>query len=408
MDSEDLSSNLNAARALIQEESARAGTALSQARDPASMPSGLQSMDLDALKRKFPFLLEYTDSFIKETGVHILIKAETASRKLLDMDRNKKAEDKLYTNREALAMTSTTVPAGRDNRLDILHAARCLPGATCSAGKLWLHARAVMGDRGHPALSTYDMASIGLGGCVSSQGWVELHDPASASISIRMFAMGNCVSRPKSAQDEDFPEMCDLSEFKAAIRVLRGAMAYVHPWNRSVDALENFLIQSNFGGSDLAGVARPAVFLSQFTDYVLVENASRWRGMETFLTTRDLRNTWADYISQKSGTISAIKKSNNVSNKQFPQKPQFGGQKNNSFQATGQQPSTPSERMNLPGHLFSDGVCVMWNLGKCLKAPGTCTSKRGNALKHVCNYRPDPSRLDISCGKDHPCYQFHK
>ena len=152
MDSEDLSSNLNAARALIQEESARAGTALSQARDPASMPSGLQSMDLDALKRKFPFLLEYTDSFIKETGVHILIKAETASRKFLDMDRNKKAEDKLYTNREALAMTSTTVPAGRDNRLDILHAARCLPGATCSAGKLWLHARAVMGDRGHPAL----------------------------------------------------------------------------------------------------------------------------------------------------------------------------------------------------------------------------------------------------------------
>ena len=106
------------------------------------------------------------------------------------MDRNKKAEDKLYTNREALAMTSTTVPAGRDNRLDILHAARCLPGATCSAGKLWLHARAVMGDRGHPALSTYDMASIGLGGCVSSKGWVELHDPASASISIRMFAMG--------------------------------------------------------------------------------------------------------------------------------------------------------------------------------------------------------------------------
>ena len=85
-------------------------------------------MGRDALKRKFPFLLEYTDSFIKETGVHILIKAETASRKLLDMDRNKKAEDKLYTNREALAMTSTTVPAGRDNRLDILHAARCLPG----------------------------------------------------------------------------------------------------------------------------------------------------------------------------------------------------------------------------------------------------------------------------------------
>ena len=107
--------------------------------------------------------------------------------------------------------------AGTDNRLDMLHTARCLPGATCSAGKLWLHARSVMGDKGHSALSTYDMASIG-------------HDPASASLSIRMFSMGNCVSRgTKSASDDEFPEMADLSEFKAAIRVLRGAMVFVHP-----------------------------------------------------------------------------------------------------------------------------------------------------------------------------------
>ena len=176
-------------------------------------------MDLAAMKRKFPFLLDYTDTFIRETGIHILIKAETASRKLLDMDRNKKAEDKLYSNREILTTASIQVPSGQDNRLDILHAARCLPGATCSAAKLWLHARSVMGDRGHPALSTYDMGSIGLGGCVSAKGWVEIHDPASASISIKMFAMGNCVSRSQSSKDEDFPEMSDLSEFKAAIRV---------------------------------------------------------------------------------------------------------------------------------------------------------------------------------------------
>ena len=133
---------------------------------------------------------------------------------------------------------------------------------------------------------------------------VELHDPASASNSIRMFSMGSCVSRSqKSASDDKFPKMSDLSEFKAAIRVLRGAMAFVHWWNCSIDALENFLIQSNFGSSDLASVSKPAAFLSQFTDYVLVENASRWRDMETFSTTRDLRNTWAGYISQKADSL---------------------------------------------------------------------------------------------------------
>ena len=425
LDGEELSSNLAAARDLITEETVRSRPASSSVRDPASTPSGINSLDLDALKRKFPFLLEYSDNFIRDTGVHILIKAETASRKLLDMDRNKKAEDKLFFNRESLSSSISNIAAGSDNRLDSLHAARCLPGATCSAGKLWLHARSVMGDRGHPALSTYDMGSIGLGGCVSAKGWVEIHDPASATLSIRMFSMGNCVSRgTRTASDDDFPEMSDLSEFKAAIRVLRGAMAFVHPWNRSVDALESFFIQSNFGQSDLAGATKPAAFLSQFTDYVLSENASRWRGMEAFVTTRDLRSTWADYISQKSGTLNANKKANNNSGKgQFNKGGNQGHNSGNHFshptqnqqhqgpaqQAGGPpQGGPPSVRLGLPVYRFYHGGCVMWNLGKCLKATGTCTSKSGSPLKHVCNHRPDMARTDVFCGKEHPAFQFHK
>ena len=31
-----------------------------------------------------------------------------------------------------------------------------------------------MGDKGHSGLSTYDMGSIGLGGCISAKGWVVL------------------------------------------------------------------------------------------------------------------------------------------------------------------------------------------------------------------------------------------
>ena len=123
---------------------------------------------LDRLKRKFEFLNEYSDAFIKSTGIDVLIKAEAASKKLEDHDKNKKAEDRLYANRQALA--SSKVEGGEDNRLDKLHAARALPGATCSAAKMWLHARSVIGARGHVPLSTYDMASIGLGGCVTSKG----------------------------------------------------------------------------------------------------------------------------------------------------------------------------------------------------------------------------------------------
>ena len=58
------------------------------------------------LKRKFPFLNQYSDEFILASGPLTLIKAETASRKLQEFDRGRKAEDKLLANRESLASTT--------------------------------------------------------------------------------------------------------------------------------------------------------------------------------------------------------------------------------------------------------------------------------------------------------------
>ena len=84
-------------------------------------------MDLETLKKKFTFLSEYSDQFINSVGVDVLIKAETASRKLQKMDKERRAEDKLYQNREVLVAAPTLVPSGSDNRLDILHQARFLP-----------------------------------------------------------------------------------------------------------------------------------------------------------------------------------------------------------------------------------------------------------------------------------------
>jgi hypothetical protein len=258
-------------------------------------------MDLEGLRRKYTFLNEFSDAFIRSTPIEVLLKAELSSRKLQDLDRKKRAEEKLSANRDGLEAAQVTVPEGPDNRLDKLHRGRFLPGAICSAGKLWLEARQVIGEAGHVPLSTYDLSSFGLGGCVTARGWVTIHQPASPNLSIKMFSMGNCGGRAGAGgQDEEYPDMENLAEFKSALRVLRGAMVCVHPWNRSIDALENFLVQSNYCNNDLQGKAKQAVILTQFCDYVLAENANRWRGMECFLTTRELRNTWADFLSQKS------------------------------------------------------------------------------------------------------------
>ena len=361
-------------------------------------------MDLETLKKKFTFLSEYSDQFINSVGVDVLIKAETASRKLQKMDKERRAEDKLYQNREVLVAAPTLVPSGSDNRLDILHQARFLPGATCSAAKIWLEARKAIGGNGPPPLSTYDMASIGLGGSVSAKGWVEIHNPSSPFLSIKMFSMNNCVTRSKSP-DADFPELEDLSEFKAAMRVLRGAMAFVHPWNRSIDAIENFYIQNNFCASDLAASDKHAALLGQFTDYILVENASRWRGMEPFLDTRSLRNTWSDFISQK--TVSSKPKQKQPQQQQQQQnKSGFNHQQAQQSQNNIQN-SLPSTRLNLPAHLFKDDICVLYNLGRCLKPIGGCTTKMGKPLRHVCNHRPDLTKLEIACGLNHMAKLFH-
>ena len=409
MDQSSLNSSSVSARAVMADEAARTTSGFYSCQDPAFQRMPNLGMGLDTLKRKFEFLAEYSDEFINATGVDVLIKAETASRKLQKFDKERKAEDKLFSNRENITATPTMVPSGSDNRLDILHPARFLPGATCSAAKMWLEARKLISGTGPQPLSTYDMASIGLGGSVSAKGWVEIHNPASPFLTIKMFSMNNCVAKSRAA-DTQFPELEDLSEFKAALRVLRGAMAFVHPWNRSVDALENFFIQNNFCSSDLTGNDRQALLLSQFTDYILVENASRWRGMEPFLDTRSLRNTWADFSSQKNLSAKPKQQYQNQSKPKYQQlqiqsnnqshQPQYQSNNSTSF-------ILPSVRHNMPAQLFKDDICVLWNLGKCLRSPGTCTTKNGRTLRHCCNHRPDASKPELPCGKDHMAKLFH-
>ena len=246
------------------------------------------------------------------------------------------------------------------------------------------------------------MASVGLGGSVTAKGWVKLHNPSSPFLSIKMFSMGSCVAKSNQS-DAEFPELEDLSKFKAALRVLRGAMAFVHPWNRSIDAIENFYIQNNLCSLDLAGSDKQAHLLTQFTDYILVENSSRWHGMESFLDTRSLRYTWVDFIGQKQ-----------LSSKQKNTQPQKNKQQNhqgyqNNFSSFNkqQQVDLPGTRYNMDPKLFQDGICVLWNLGKCLRPQGMCTTKSGRPLRHVCNHRPDPSKPDSPCGKDYMAKLFH-
>jgi hypothetical protein len=343
----------------------------------------MSDQDLAAMRAKFPFLEAFTDTFIRTTPPESLLKMEATTIKMRDSERGRDAEDKLAANRAALAATSKAIPAGTDNRWSVLHEGRFLPGAGCSAAKIWLKAREVLGLTGAPPLGNYDMAAVGLGGFVTAKGWVELANPSSTKLSLKLFNLNNCSSKVSTSKsessDKHLPDFAEIGEFQLALRTLRNAAAFVSPWNFSFAALENFLVNSRFCATDLTGVERPAVILTQFVDYVLVENAARWRDAEAFLTSGELKNSWQAFFSAR---------------------PQSALQRKTTTLAPPTVKKPGSANSNKKRRPFID-VCYNFNKGICQKQPGQCVSASGTILRHVCDHRPDPNNLIAFCGQNH-------
>ncbi len=220
--------------------------------------AGLDLSQIQVLKRRHVFLNEYSDEVLSKTPIETLLKLEATSIKLKNLEKSRHVEDRLAANREGLTSTRIAVQAGFDDRWHNLHEARFLPGAACSSAKLWLKAREVIGTNPQVAVSVYDMASVGLAGHVTPKGWEVLGDPGNSAISINLFSISNCgkrvVCKSSEADSEEMKEIAEVGELKVAIRALREALSMVQPWNKSVSALEGFLIQSNYCAADLDGV----------------------------------------------------------------------------------------------------------------------------------------------------------
>ena len=132
--------------------------------DPGAAKPSLLLPHLASLKRRHEFLNEYSDEILSTTPIDTLLKLESTSIKLRNLERGEGTDDKLAANRDSLDTTITTVAAGEDNSWTKLHPSRFLPGAACSAVKLWLRAREVLENSKTAPVAVYDMASIGLAG----------------------------------------------------------------------------------------------------------------------------------------------------------------------------------------------------------------------------------------------------
>jgi hypothetical protein len=102
-------------------------------------------------------------------------------------------------------------------------------------------------------------------------------------------------------------DFTEVGEFMVTLRAVKSAMAYVMPCNMSFAALEGFLINSRFCRDKLGGLESQASILMSFTNYLLSENANRWRNIEPFITHRELRAVWNNFFSARPQSLLAKK-----------------------------------------------------------------------------------------------------
>ncbi len=396
MEPDELFSTARQSEALLREELAHQGQGCP---DPSpSNGSAITDSDLAAMRYKFPFLRDFSDSFIRATKPDCILKMEFTTLKIKESERSRDADDKLAANRAALGTSPKILKEGVDDRWKILDEGRFLPGAGCSAAKLWLSARSSLGLTGGAALGNYDMHSVGLGGFVSAKGWVELANPSSTKLSLRQFSLNNCSSKAsnKKGDTEDESEFSELGELQLALRTLRTAASFVSPWNMSFTAIENFLVNNRYCRDDLQGVEKQAALLCQFVDYILLENANKGRDCEPFLSSGDLKNAWQAFFSARPQSA--------LSRKKPEQSP---SQRNGSFKQPFQKPQQQSFRNKIPQKLPFIDACYRWNRNQCQNPAGACTSPSGQPLRHICDQRTDPNNLTVFCGQNHKRVDFH-
>jgi hypothetical protein len=102
-------------------------------------------------------------------------------------------------------------------------------------------------------------------------------------------------------------DFTEVGEFMVALRAMRSTMAYVMPCNMSFAALEGFLINSRVCRDKLGGLERQASILMSFTNYLLSENANRWRNIRPFIAHRGLRAVWNSFFSARPQSLLAKK-----------------------------------------------------------------------------------------------------
>jgi len=334
-----------------------------------------------------PQLQNVPESTLKKLPLSAIFQLSNALTKNSKVADKMSVSSRLAANVQAIMKNPGQVKGGQDNRKTILHEGRFLGGAGCSMADIWTRGKEVVGATGPLPIGSYDLDTVGCGGCVTAKGWQEVHNPSSQELRIKQFYLPNVAGSNLSTRKitvgengEDFnvgenlKEISDLDGYKGALNVLREAMASALPWNRSISAICGYMCNTNFLQTDLASNPKRAAILAEFTDYILGRNALNWDNGQQFISTDEMAHIWSNWKGKRTALFFTKEKQDN----------RKGGQ----------------GRTGQSGQREKSDICRKFNAKICTKqSDKECVTFFGNKLRHVCNkYMPAGG----ICGKDHP------
>jgi hypothetical protein len=361
---------------------------------------------------------------------------------------------KMAKTLERLRLNPVTVPEGMDDRISVLHDVRFYPGTVCPSKKQWLEARKRLGIDGSEPLATYDMASAGLGGSVTNQGWIHLASPGSSGLCLKQFSSANIgntagfnrrfsLAEGESAVNvsDDMKEIADIKGLRHAMRTMTYAARQVMHWNHSFPALHHFLEGNDYCAAEMANCTNRVPEVVNFINHVLGVNAQNWIQEEHFITTPDLAKEFTVWYQSRPNVSAAAASDSKPYTKpanqnqtnsrgwqrgrgfygnrgggnsghynpgggsQYSagsgsQSSSGGGQQRQQYQNTG---ATRGGGNPQRGHATRI-ICRRYNAGTCTNHYARCALPITNDKAwHICN-TPIPPNGE-PCGEYHPAYQ---
>ena len=353
--------------------------------------------DPEEMRRLLPNLALLSDEMLRSMPI---MDAVSLNREAVQTGSSSQGTSSKLKANEVARDRGINLPSGRDNGSTELHCARFRP-LPAGSDTMWVkQARDVVGETGWPACADYDLSGLGLDGLLSSKAYLEIANPASDAITLKLFSSKNsaafCRENRSISFDgtnsfsitESLQDLSDRQDIREACWSMLVLAVHVRPYDRSTMNLYSFLTQKNFLEAEL----KPRQ-VGAFVDHCLSLNRSRWLSKKAPLSVAEMES---EYISFKNRRLQLLQNAQPLGPSNFVNVPAFRQQRDH--QARDFQVRDQGPRQNV-----GFDACINFNKMMCdQQAKSQCSRRTKSGMitrPHTCSF---VMRSGVVCGRRHP------